>query len=126
MCNLDVACDELLATGAMISWIDIVTQRVPMSATQLYGPGGEPLPQPEDPTIDIPALTVAGLIQPATPAEDPKNKRKYTCPSCKLNVWGKPGLSGRLLCVDCDVRFLEAGELVEVPPDSDAQPGGDD
>ncbi|MGC3103750.1 SprT-like domain-containing protein [Pseudomonas aeruginosa] len=121
----DRACDELIASGQMLSWIDVVTQRVPMSATQLYGPGGEPVPQPEDPTIDLPALTSAGLIQPATTPTDPKNKRKYTCPSCSLNVWGKPGLSGKLLCVDCNVTFVEPCELVPVEPGDDDQPGAD-
>lgn len=28
------------------------------------------------------------------------SKTKYTCPSCDMNVWGKPGLS--VGCVDCD------------------------
>ncbi|UUW74404.1 SprT-like domain-containing protein [Pseudomonas oryzihabitans] len=122
----DLACDELIESGAMLSWIDVVTQRVPMSATQLFGPGGEPVPQPEDPTIDIPALTTAGLIQPSSRPEDPKNKRKYTCPSCHLNVWGKPGLSGKLQCVECEVRFVEPSELVEVTLDDDDQPDTDD
>ncbi len=122
----DLACDELIESGAMLSWIDVVTQRVPMSATQLFGPGGEPVPQPEDPTIDIPALTTAGLIQPSSRPEDPKNKRKYTCPSCHLNVCGKPGLSGKLQCVECEVRFVEPSELVEVTLDDDDQPDADD
>ena len=28
-----------------------------------------------------------------------KNKIKYTCPRCKSNIWGKPGLS--VVCFDC-------------------------
>jgi len=34
-----------------------------------------------------------------------KAKTKYSCPSCEANVWGKPGLA--LLCVDCDVVYLD-------------------
>lgn len=29
-----------------------------------------------------------------------RNKVKYVCPGCDLCVWGKPGLEGRLLCVE--------------------------
>jgi predicted SprT family Zn-dependent metalloprotease len=32
-----------------------------------------------------------------------RNKTKYSCPGCKVNVWGKPGL--RLICGDCDESF---------------------
>ena len=32
-----------------------------------------------------------------------KNKVKYTCPSCKVNVWGKPELN--IFCGGCDERF---------------------
>ena len=87
-------------------------------------PGGEPVPgTPEDPTIDISALTSAGLLQPDPGKEDPKNKRKYTCPSCHLNLWGKPGLSGRIQCIECAVPFVDSKELVEVPPEVAAESG---
>ncbi len=33
-----------------------------------------------------------------------KQKRKYQCPSCLSNVWGKPDLN--LVCGDCNVPFL--------------------
>ncbi len=32
-----------------------------------------------------------------------KNKVKYTCPDCKINVWGKPGLN--VACVDCSIQL---------------------
>ena len=118
----DLSCKELIDQGRMLSWIDVVTKRVPMSAVLLYGPGGEPVPGPaEDPTIDISALTSAGLLQPDPGKEDPKNKRKYTCPSCHLNLWGKPGLSGRIQCVECAVQFIDSKELVEAPPEAVAE-----
>lgn len=34
------------------------------------------------------------------------SKTKYTCPSCDMNVWGKPGLS--VGCIDCDEAMEEA------------------
>ena len=36
-----------------------------------------------------------------------KNKIKYTCAACGLNVWGKPEL--RIGCLDCATPFLAAG-----------------
>lgn len=115
----DVLCKELLENGGMLSWIDIVAKRVPMSLV-MYGVDGEPSePSPVDPTIDIQGLTSAGLLQPEPPKDDPKLKRKYLCPGCKLAVWGKPGLSGKLACVACEVAFIDSKEYVEVEPGAD-------
>ncbi|MAC16666.1 MAG: sprT domain-containing protein [Alcanivorax sp.] len=41
------------------------------------------------------------------PKPSSKNKVKYRCGDCNLNVWGKPGLN--LLCGDCGNKF-EVGE----------------
>lgn len=41
-------------------------------------------------------------------AQSDRNKVKYTCPDCGLNVWGKPGLAGQLICVDGHRPFVEA------------------
>lgn len=35
------------------------------------------------------------------------NRNKYTCPGCKVNVWGKPGL--RITCGDCELPLAEEG-----------------
>ncbi len=32
-----------------------------------------------------------------------RNKTKYSCPICKVNVWGKPNL--KLICGECDETF---------------------
>ncbi len=34
----------------------------------------------------------------------PKNKTKYVCPVCRLNVWGKPGIN--ILCGNCKCRMI--------------------
>ncbi|HHK1716936.1 TPA: SprT-like domain-containing protein [Pseudomonas aeruginosa] len=34
---------------------------------------------------------------------DRSNRVKYSCPSCKTNVWGKPGL--KLICEPCEMRL---------------------
>lgn len=36
-----------------------------------------------------------------------KNKTKYSCSNCKVNVWGKSGLN--IQCMDCGVLFLVVG-----------------
>lgn len=37
-----------------------------------------------------------------------KNKIKYSCSGCGINVWGKPGLN--ISCLDCDTIMTERGE----------------
>ena len=37
------------------------------------------------------------------PEPRPKNKIKYTCPGCKLNVWGKPEL--HVACLACELEL---------------------
>lgn len=32
-----------------------------------------------------------------------RNKTKYSCPSCRTNIWGKPGL--KIRCEECDALF---------------------
>lgn len=116
----DVACKELLAQGRMLSWIDIVAKRVPMNLS-MYDPDGDPVdPGADDPTIDIPGLTSSGLLPPEV-KDDQKNKRKYLCPNCRINVWGKPGLAGKLACVACDLHFIDEKDFVEVDTDNEVQ-----
>lgn len=47
---------------------------------------------------------IAALIGEA-PAPPKKNKVKYSCPLCLVNVWGKSGLN--LVCGDCNHKFEE-------------------
>jgi predicted SprT family Zn-dependent metalloprotease len=35
-----------------------------------------------------------------------RSKARYTCPGCRTNVWGKPGLGGALRCVPCRRLFV--------------------
>lgn len=39
------------------------------------------------------------------PPKSKRGKTKYTCPSCKMNLWGKPYLN--VVCGDCDRQLLE-------------------
>lgn len=43
----------------------------------------------------------------------PKSKVKFTCPSCGINAWGKPGLS--LICGHCHENDGDLVYLEEVP-----------
>lgn len=36
------------------------------------------------------------------------SKTRYTCPSCELNAWAKPGV--RLMCGECDEPMPAAEE----------------
>ncbi|MGL1888712.1 MAG: SprT-like domain-containing protein [Reichenbachiella sp.] len=45
---------------------------------------------------------IAALAE-AHEQKEKKRKRKYSCPSCGVNIWGKPDLN--VTCGDCDVRF---------------------
>lgn len=51
-----------------------------------------------------------------------ESKRKYTCPHCTVNVWGKPGLHVR--CDDCGVALVSdasnAGDAGDVGDDRNA------
>jgi hypothetical protein len=44
---------------------------------------------------------------PAAAAEPRRDKVKYQCPSCAVNVWGKAELN--IVCGDCGERFQSAG-----------------
>jgi predicted SprT family Zn-dependent metalloprotease len=48
-----------------------------------------------------------------THAKLAKNKVKYSCPGCDVNVWGRPGLS--ISCDECRKPFV-ALEAVDRPP----------
>lgn len=39
------------------------------------------------------------------------NRSKYSCPSCSLNVWGKPGL--RVICGDCGKSLVATAAALE-------------
>lgn len=54
--------------------------------------------------------------QPGTAPAKKVSKLKYTCPKCKANVWGKPGL--RLRCDVCDQLFRCATDDADADDDA--------
>jgi len=57
----------------------------------------------------VAALITDALNGPSATTEAPpppkKNKVKYSCPTCKTNIWGKPNIN--VICADCDDQFVE-------------------
>lgn len=117
---------KLLGQGFMISWLD----RFPAKPLKpQMDQVAESLPETQDEMADqlssdvrIPegagyqvALPAVALVAPSETAirsmieplksENRSNRSRYTCPSCGLNVWGKPGI--RVGCLDCGVPLLE-------------------
>lgn len=80
-----LATGGLLKTDFRISWLDRVTPANSSVTAILNGmDGGEGGEDSE----------LAGMLTPATGSRS--NREKYRCPCCKVQAWGKPGLS--LLC----------------------------
>ena len=57
----------------------------------------------------VAALITDALNGPSATTESPpppkKNKVKYSCTTCKTNIWGKPNIN--VICADCDEQFVE-------------------
>lgn len=112
----DVACDALLTSDFVLSWLDRFPPAMPTSPTPTPSieAGGDPDHPDEGGVIDAPALDEVE-VSPyvVTPPEEPKsrsNRVKYRCPMCSTQVWGKPGLA--LICggEGCEkARFDVAG-----------------
>lgn len=107
----DVACDELLANGFELSWLDMHPARPPGSMVQApvpagaqlgYAPGHEPdleemdgpddgNGEPAEPAAIMKPLGagVQQLMQPS--AEGKPTRIKYVCPRCQLAAMAKPG-----------------------------------
>lgn len=99
-------CDSLVSGGRFdLPWVDRFAQ-------------GCSLPVPElVQAYDLPSTSAVKLTTAVVeffdkesfvlPEEmkDSRNKVKYSCPGCGVNVWGKPALS--IKCGPCDLEFGE-------------------
>ena len=105
--------NQLVAENCIVTWYDriILSSNLaePIKAKleeeikQIQIDGGNESKLKEKELI-INALSKIEIIQmkPAGNNGD-KNKKKYTCPGCDNNVWGKPKLN--LICGDCLKKF---------------------
>ncbi|HHZ8541358.1 TPA: sprT domain-containing protein, partial [Pseudomonas aeruginosa] len=55
---------------------------------------------------------VASLDVSVRQPGDRSNRLKYSCPGCRLNMWGKPGL--KVICEECEERLV----VLELSADS--------
>jgi predicted SprT family Zn-dependent metalloprotease len=95
----DRACADLLTAEFTLSWLD---RFPPVSVDQFAGGEGEGDDDDGDPVE-------AGMLVFLVPGEANRSNRvKYRCPSCAVQVWGKPGLS--ILCgeANCSGAAFEA------------------
>lgn len=87
----DRACNELLATGFSVTWKDRLVARDHLQ--QLL----------QDGEADLSAY----VVEADAPKESRSNRRKYSCPACGVNAWGRPGL--HLICGDDEVALKDVG-----------------
>lgn len=127
--RFDIATRALLKRGFAISWMDRFPVDVrgasrPMSlmpaplmpsASQDYQEdvdSGSSFDETTDEDELDPAIAlayeapaaVASLDVSVRQPGDRSNRLKYSCPACRLNVWGKPGL--KVICEECEERLV--------------------
>mgnify|MGYP002712981825 CR=1 FL=1 len=94
----DLACAELLTREFSLSWLDRFPPERPKPRPVALGGEGEGEGGEDEGGEDLGGLDeLSGLVE--LPPEVPpnrSNRNKYRCPSCRVQVWGKPGL--RLMC----------------------------
>lgn len=92
------AAEALLTTDFKITWRDrfpVKAQLEQVIAGVVEG-------------IEVGELEALG-VEVAAPegAASKSNRRKYSCPKCEINAWGKPGLS--LICGECQEPLADVG-----------------
>lgn len=136
--RFDAATRELLKRGFAISWMDRfpVDVRGParpislMPASLMPPASQEYLGDDDDDDLEAGVDEVDTELDPAiamayqAPAAlasldvsvrqpgDRSNRLKYSCPGCRLNMWGKPGL--KVICEECEERLM----VLELSADS--------
>ena len=96
------ACNELLTADFTITWKDRFPDKEQLENVVAGDVEG----------IEPNELAAMGIEMDAP--EQKSNRDKYTCPECKINAWGKPGLS--LICGNCQAPLVVL-DLVE--PDAE-------
>ncbi len=108
----------LLDTGFLISWLDRYPARMPAAPE---GDHSAPSSTANAATEGFAGIPPAAFVAPTHTAasayiESPKtgnrsHRSKYTCPSCGLAAWGRPGLL--IACVSCDNTPLRESGIVD-------------
>ena len=95
-----------------ITWYDRFTPAAPLHPVV----SAQTLPGLAPQAFEVAAQTGVEVVTklPANHGLDRSNRVKYSCPSCRLNIWGKPGI--RVACVSCDIEFEAVSRLSEREP----------
>lgn len=118
--RFEQATADLLSTGFMISWLDRFPVQLP--ASHVYPEVSASVPVADNArltaerpvsllpasALEAPSATLIATFIEKTKTGNRSNRSKYSCPSCTLNVWGKPGL--KIGCVTCDVVLMESAD----------------
>lgn len=111
---------RLISSGFAISWFDRYPAATPEKYVNnpqiIFSPQGSSDDESYDDDTETTTTFAAACSLPAAlppeiannqkeKDENRSNRCKYTCPTCKINVWGKPKL--RVACVDCAVLLIE-------------------
>ncbi len=103
-------CEALIGGGYGFPWVDRFAQaeadqgiasRPEIEALALEGENLIKLTQ------SIEALIGNGAFANTSKLPKGRIKSRYSCPECRINVWGKPELN--LACSDCGVPLTESG-----------------
>lgn len=63
----------------------------------------------------VAGVDIANVVLGESPTETKQTRAKYTCPSCKTNLWGKPGL--KIICGECGEQYASKTEPAALPSD---------
>lgn len=100
-------CKRLLTTKFKISWMDRFPGVPSLGAPGgISAPGGIAVPGPPPFDPELLALVENADIELGTATPNKSNRVKYSCPDCRVNVWGKPEL--KIVCGECGQEFLPA------------------
>ena len=103
-------CEYLIKSGFTLPWFDRVSLSTSECDTEIMSEIIESLELDEELTAQLttPLDHLLGevLLETDTVTSPPaRTKTRYTCDSCSLNVWGKPGLA--ISCDDCELTLTE-------------------
>jgi predicted SprT family Zn-dependent metalloprotease len=94
----EAACRELLTADFCITWKDRFPAKGQLQQIVAGAVEG----------LSTEALEAMGVeVEIVKGATTKSNRRKYSCPNCGINAWGKPNLN--LRCGDCDEALADIG-----------------
>lgn len=106
------ACKALIAQGYELSWIDriaAIRESCQSRCTDADIVGSDDVQESEiDRILNTQVSEIITDVEPVEMTAEQKSakaKTKYSCKSCHINLWGKPGLN--IICGDCNLAFTQ-------------------